>query len=269
MGKKDNSKAKKKRLELKAKMYEIKVLEQKTFYTKMATGIANVKLANMVEDPLNELPRPFSIYNKNGLDLQFETVRASNLDEKTLDWAFETVKTSMKPLYDEACKNDPDPNYEAEYGWREDGKRNEMREDLAWFLLAKTKEGTPVAFAHFRYNMHFDEDVLYCYDLQVEKDYRRKGLGHFMMKVLEMLMLKADMLKLMCTVFKIDKSGVEFFKTDLRFGTDETTLLEQQFQYEIISRYNQIKRRRMEEEKQKQNIFSHRTGHGYDGDGAW
>ena len=102
---------------------------------------------------------------------------------------------------------------------------------------------------NFRYNMHFDDEVLYCYDLHVENAYKRKGLGKFMMKVLEMLMIKADMLKLMCTIFKNDKPQIEFFKAGLKFEMDETNLLEKHFQYEILSRYNQIKKRKLEEER--------------------
>ena len=258
MGKKDNSKAKEKRAERKAaerKMFEMEALRKKTLDAKMNAGIASIKIANMVEDPLSSLPKPFSVYNKNGLNLSLETVRASDLDEQTLAWAFNTVKYSMKPLYDEARENDPDSYYEAEYGWRECEKMNELREDMAWFLLVRTEEGSPVAFSHFRYNMHFDDEVLYCYDLQVERAYRRKGLGRFMMKVLEMLMIKSDMLKLMCTIFKNDKPEIEFFKTALKFEMDETNMLDKNFQYEILSRYNQIKKRKMEEERKKEESF--------------
>ena len=78
-----------------------------------------------------------------------------------------------------------------------------------------------------------------------------------MMKVLEMLMIKADMLKLMCTIFKNDQPEIEFFKTALKFEMDETNLLEKQFQYEILSRYNQIKKRKLEEERKKEEtVFS-------------
>jgi hypothetical protein len=44
--------------------------------------------------------------------------------------------------------------------------------------------------------------------LQIEKGFRRKGLGRFMMKVLELLAIKADMLKIMATIFKNDKPEV-------------------------------------------------------------
>jgi len=246
MGKKDNSKAKEKKA------------ERKAMEKKMNAGVANVKLANSVEDPLGNLPKPFSVFNKNGLDLTLETVRAPDVDEKTLVWAFDLVKTNMKPLYEEAYGNDPD--MEAEFGWKEKEKKVEMREDLAWYLLAKTKEGTPVAFSHFRFDMDYDDEVLYCYELQVEKAYRRKGLGKFMMKVLEMLMIKADMLKLMCTIFKKDKPEVEFFKNALKFELDETSFVDtvhEQFEYEILSRFNQIKKRKIEEEKANtENVLS-------------
>merc|ERR1712133_266469 len=156
----------------------------------------------------------------------------------------------MKPLYDAAYNDDPD--YKAEFGWKTKEKKSELREDLAWYLIAKNSEGTPVAFSHFRYDMDYDDEVLYCYELQVEKAYRRKGLGKFMMKVLEMLMIKADMLKLMCTIFKKDKPESEFFKKALKFEMDETSFVDtvhEQFEYEILSRFNQIKKRKIEEEK--------------------
>ena len=108
--------------------------------------------------------------------------------------------------------------------------------------------------------MDYDDEVLYCYELQVEKAYRRKGLGKFMMKVLEMLMIKADMLKLMCTIFKKDKPEVEFFKNALKFELDETSFVDtvhEQFEYEILSRFNQIKKRKIEEEKANtENVLS-------------
>ena len=50
--------------------------------------------------------------------------------------------------------------------------------------------------------MDFDDDVLYCYEIQLEADMMRRGLGRFMMKVLELLMIKAQLKKIMLTVFK-------------------------------------------------------------------
>ena len=48
-------------------------------------------------------------------------------------WAFDLIKTTMKPLYDEAYGDDPD--MEAEFGWKE--KKEELWSDHAWYLLAR------------------------------------------------------------------------------------------------------------------------------------
>merc|ERR1712222_266020 len=201
---------------------------------------ANEKAANVVEDPLALLPKPFSVFNKNGLDLTLETVRAPELPEETKAWAFDLVKTTMKPLYDAAYGDDPD--MEAEFGWKEKDKREELWSDHAWYLIARTEEGKAVAFSHFRYDMDYDDEVVYCYEIQVEKGYRRKGLGKFMMKVLE------------------------FFKKALKFELDETSFVDtvnEQFEYEILCRFNQIKRKKMEEEEGGEKASASHHGHSH------
>jgi len=252
MGKKDNSKAKEKKA------------ERKAMEARMNRGVVNVKAANAVEDPLALLPKPFSVFNKNGLDLKLETVRAPEVPEETKVWAFDLVKTTMKPLYDAAYGDDPD--MEAEFGWKEKDKKEEMWSDHAWYLLARTEEGKAVAFSHFRYDMDYDDEVVYCYEIQVEKGYQRKGLGRFMMKVLEMLCLKADMLKLMVTIFKKDLPQAEFFKKALKFEMDETSFVDtvnEQFEYEILCRFNQIKKKKMEEEEGGEKASHHGHGHSH------
>jgi len=224
--------------------------ERKAMEAKMNIGFANVKLANDQDDPLAKLPS-FNVYNKNGLDLTLETSRAPALDEKTHEWAFKLLETSMKPLYHKCYQgNDPDLN------WNEPRKREEMKDDRAWYLIARTQEGTPVAFSHFRFDMDYDDEVVYCYEIQVEPKYRRKGLGRFMMKVLELLMLKADMLKLMATIFSNDPPEMKFFKDCLKFETDETSPVDdvyETFQYEIVSRFNLKKKREMEADEDSEN----------------
>ena len=102
--------------------------------------------------------------------------------------------------------------------------------------------------------MDYDDEVVYVYEIQIEKRYRRKGLGRFMMKLLELLMIKADMLKIMCTIFKKDKSNKGLFKECLKFEMDETSPyddVEYQFEYEIVSRFNLKKKREREDQENK------------------
>merc|ERR1712060_797320 len=239
MGKKDNSKAKEKKA------------ERKAMEARMNRGVVNVKAANAVEDPLALLPKPFSVFNKNGLDLKLETVRAPEVPEETKVWAFDLVKTTMKPLYDAAYGDDPD--MEAEFGWKEKDKKEEMWSDHAWYLLARTEEGKAVAFSHFRYDMDYDDEVVYCYEIQVEKGFQRKGLGRFMMK-------------LMVTIFKKDLPQAEFFKKALKFEMGETSFVDtvnEQFEYEILCRFNQIKKKKMEEEEGGERASHHGHGHSH------
>lgn len=46
-------------------------------------------------------------------------------------------------------------------GWKDREKREEMTEDKALYLIVRNAEQEPVAFVHFRFDMEFDEEVLY------------------------------------------------------------------------------------------------------------
>merc|ERR1712110_726581 len=133
------------------------------------------------------------------------------------------------------------------------GKRKELCEDAAWFLIARERETEiPVAFSHFRFDMDHDDDVLYCYEIQLEESVRRKGLGKFMMKVLELMMMKCDLLKIMLTVFKHNDVASKFFKEVLKYDIDETCPYDsvyEQFDYEILSRFN-LKEKKKREDKE-------------------
>jgi GNAT superfamily N-acetyltransferase len=170
------------------------------------------------------------------------TERLTSLDEKTKTWLFDLLRTNMKKHYEAS-----------EWGWDEKYKTEEMFVESAWYLFARTKDGNPVGFAHFRYDMDFDDEVLYVYEIQIEDSYRRKGLGRFMMQVLELLAFKADMRKIMLTAFKHNPDAKRFFKETMKFEIDETCPLDdvyEQFDYEILSKFNKRKlaREAVEEE---------------------
>ena len=103
-----------------------------------------------------------------------------------------------------------------------------------------------------RFDMDHDDDVLYCYEIQLEESVRRKGLGKFMMKVLELMMMKNDLLKIMLTVFKHNDVASKFFKEVLKYEIDETCPYDtvyEQFDYEILSRFN-LKEKKKREDKE-------------------
>lgn len=230
MGKKPNLKAKERKA------------ERKAMEMKMNSGVFAVKKANAQADPLEPLPS-FKKFERNGVDLVLEAKRAGSLDTSAKDWIFDLTERNMKEMYTKS-----------EWGWNGEVKRKELCEDAAWFLIARERETeVPVAFSHFRFDMDHDDDVLYCYEIQLEECVRRKGLGKFMMKVLELMMIKNDLLKIMLTVFKHNDIASGFFKNVLKYEIDETCPYDtvyEQFDYEILSRFNAKEKKVRDENKE-------------------
>jgi len=247
MGKKPNVKAKERKA------------ERKAMEMKMNSGVFSIKKANAQPDPLEPLPS-FKKFERNGVDLVLEAKRAGSLDTSTKDWIFDLMERNMKEMYSKS-----------EWGWNEDNKRKELNEDAAWFLIAREKETeVPVAFSHFRFDMDHDDDVLYCYEIQLEECVRRKGLGKFMMKVLELMMIKNDLLKIMLTVFKHNDIASSFFKDVLKYEIDETCPYDtvyEQFDYEILSRFNAKEKKIRDENKEVEDCCEPKPNKGKGGGG--
>ncbi|NXQ24463.1 NAA40 acetyltransferase, partial [Alaudala cheleensis] len=63
----------------------------------MAAVCAKVEAANKLQDPLQAFP-VFRKYDRNGLNVSIECCRVSGLEPSTLDWAFELTKANMQSL---------------------------------------------------------------------------------------------------------------------------------------------------------------------------
>nr|CAH0103578.1 unnamed protein product [Daphnia galeata] len=190
-----------------------------------------VKKANSQENPLGHLIA-FQSFSRNGLDVKFKCCKVSQLDKATIDWSFDLLKRNMKQLYEDSA-----------WGWNEKEKLLEMTEDSAWYLVVFTKDENPIAFSHFRFDMDYGFPVLYCYELQLEVECRKKGLGRFMLQILELMAFTANLKKVVLTVFVHNLNAIGFFKS-LGYSVDETSpesTLEEQFDYEILSKCKKVK----------------------------
>ncbi|XP_054039959.1 N-alpha-acetyltransferase 40 isoform X2 [Rissa tridactyla] len=155
----------------KAKEKKQKRLEERAA---MDAVCAKVEAANKLEDPLEAFP-VFKKYDRNGLNVSIECKRVSGLEPATLEWAFDLTKANMQTLYEQS-----------EWGWKEREKREELRDDRAWYLIAREPTG-PVAFSHFRFDVECGDEVLYCYEVQLESRVRRRGLGKFLLQILQLV----------------------------------------------------------------------------------
>lgn len=170
-----------------------------------------VRMANEVEEPLAPLVS-FTKYCKNGLNLSIECKKRKDLDEKTLMWAFELTRFYMAAVYDECG-----------WGWRDKDKLNELKEDESTFLIARDENSAPVAFVHFRFDLDYGLPVVYCYEIHLEKEVQRKGLGVFLMQILQLLAIKNCLFKVVATVITANDISMKFFMEKLKFLEDDTS----------------------------------------------
>ncbi|XP_063367669.1 N-alpha-acetyltransferase 40 [Cydia amplana] len=215
MGKKTTAsvnKSKEKRLARKQEQYRI------------ADGMSHVTSANKLTD-LASLCKELLVYRSNDLDVEMYTQRVKDLDKSVLDWAIDLTERNMKKLY-ETCA----------WGWNKEKKVEEMMDDSAWYLIAKEKSGTLLAFSHFRFDMDFGIPVLYCYEVQVEAEGRRRGLGQRVLSVLEKLALATRMRCVRLTALTHNPAASAFFRA-CGYVLDETSpALEEAAHYEILSK---------------------------------
>ncbi|XP_062567395.1 N-alpha-acetyltransferase 40-like [Saccostrea cucullata] len=196
---------------------------------KYDAALVKVEAANKIPDPL-ELVAPFKKFERNGLKLKIECKKVTDMEKELIDWAFQLTKANMQKMYEES-----------DWGWKDKDKYTEMTEEKAQYLIASDiTTGKPVAFTHFRFDMELDEEVVYCYEIQLETECRRKGLGKFLMQILELLAYKTDMTKVMLTTFKNNKVSQDFFKKTMKYEVDEISpedpLFDDGYHYEILSK---------------------------------
>ncbi|KAF9578033.1 N-alpha-acetyltransferase 40, partial [Lunasporangiospora selenospora] len=151
-------------------------------------------------------------------------------------FALDLVEANMKELY-----------VKSKDGWCREDKETEMQDTLSRYLISFDNE-TPVAMVHFQFveeETMTDEDaeVVYCFEIQVVPGYQRRGIGAYLIRLLESIGHQSHMDKLMLTVFKANKSAMRFYMDQLSYGLDEispsaclTRGRASRFDYEILSK---------------------------------
>lgn len=112
-------------------------------------------------------------------------------------------------------------------GWHPARKRREMRLlDMRYILLGRSsllcpevEMGLPVAgFLSFMLTVEDGIEVIYCYEIHLEKYVRGRGVGKRLMGHLEEVGRRAEVKKAMLTVFKRNEAAVQFYE---RLGYEE------------------------------------------------
>uniref|UniRef100_A0A8C2MPN3 N-alpha-acetyltransferase 40 n=1 Tax=Cricetulus griseus TaxID=10029 RepID=A0A8C2MPN3_CRIGR len=163
------------------KSSKVKEKKQKRLEEQVAMDAvcAKVDAANKLGHPLEAFP------DCNGLNVSIECKRVSGLEPDTVDWAFNLTKTNMQTMYEQN-----------EWGWTDREKREEMTDDRAWYFIAWENSSIPVAFSHFLFDL--------------ESKVQRKGLGKFLIQILQLTANSTQMEKVTLTVFKRNPGALQF-----------------------------------------------------------
>ncbi|EXC02512.1 N-alpha-acetyltransferase 40 [Morus notabilis] len=74
-----------------------------------------------------------------------------------------------------------------------------------------------VGFVHYRFVIEEELPVLYVYELQLESRVQGKGLGKFLMQLIELIAQKNQMGAVLLTVQKANLGAMNFYVNNLRY----------------------------------------------------
>ncbi|KAJ0981236.1 hypothetical protein J5N97_009491 [Dioscorea zingiberensis] len=187
-----------------------------------------LKAASAVEDQLASFS-PFWRYDRHGLSLYLESGFGEHLT------------FSLKRYIQVLLKVNMEGPYGSEWPAEEKIKRREMVAPEARYIFVRLSpnatpnknldnieekiisahwigDGDPVvAFVQYRFIVEEEIPVLYIFELQLESCVQRKGLGKFLMELLELIAHKNRMGAVMLTVQKDNTSAVDFYIKKLRY----------------------------------------------------
>ncbi|CAL7949706.1 unnamed protein product [Xylocopa violacea] len=191
---------------------------------KEAIARSLVDKANIMINPLEPLSSFHKYTTKDNQVIELSCTRAKDAEPKCVSWIFDIMEHNMKSLYEQS-----------DWGWDPIAKQKELTEPAAWYLVASSNDKF-VGFSHFRFDVDYREEVLYCYEIQLESSVRRKGLGHFMMSALESIASENKMRKVVLTAFKHNPSAMQFFYS-LGYKMDKSSPpASEQLDYIILSK---------------------------------
>ncbi|XP_071698875.1 uncharacterized protein [Rutidosis leptorrhynchoides] len=154
-------------------------------------------------DNLSQFPQ-FQIYNKNGRG--------------------DKLSSSLKQYIQKLLKVNMEGPFGAEWPEKEKLKRREMSSHEALYIfvyevpITPDTEASVIGFVHYRFTIEEDIPVLYLYELQLESAYQGKGLGKFLMELVELIACKNCMGAVVLTVQKQNTSAVNFYLNKLRYN---------------------------------------------------
>ncbi|CAN1356748.1 N-alpha-acetyltransferase 40 [Linum perenne] len=132
----------------------------------------------------------------------------------------------------------------AEWPQEEKVKRREMVSPEALYIFVQEEDlddkAVPlVGFVHYRFTLEEEIPVVYVYEIQLESRVQGKGLGKFLMQLVELIARKNCMSAIVLTVQKANVAAMDFYTNKMRYGISSISpslfdpMMEAEKSYEI------------------------------------
>lgn len=179
------------------------------------------------KDDLASFPA-FRHYQRNGLSVYLESGYGNKLSSPLKLYIQNLLKANMEGPYgsewptEEKVKRREMVAPEARYIFvREEPNANGNQAISVETERASTDvihgRGPIVGFVHYRFTVEEEIPVLYVYELQLEPHVQRKGLGKFIMQLIELIAHKNQMGAVVLTVQKENFFAMNFYMSKLRY----------------------------------------------------
>ncbi|CAL9031757.1 unnamed protein product [Prunus brigantina] len=191
---------------------------------------ALIKVASAEKDYLSAFPA-FRHYQISGLSAFLESGRGDKLSSPVKQFIQNLLKANMEGPYgsewpaEEKVKRREMVAPEARYVFVRNASNASSGEFLTTSEREKTsascveERGPIVGFVHFRFVIEEELPVLYVYELQLEPRVQGKGLGKFLMQLIELIACKNHMGAVVLTVQKANSAAMNFYLCKMRYVT--------------------------------------------------
>lgn len=223
------------------KMTRKEILEKKKKVKEIIKAVVSQK------DPFSSFPA-FRHYKNKDLSVYLDSGCGDSLSSPVKQYIQNLLKVNMEA------------SYGTEWPVEEKVKRREMVSSEARYIfvyeisnvdanimLKLSKRGRCnevgmddkvhlVAFVHYRFTIEEEIPVLYVYELQLEHHVQGKGLGKFLILLIELIAQKSKMSAVVLTVQKANVIAMNFYRNKLRYliSTVSPSQMGLQTNYELL-----------------------------------
>ncbi|XP_027359165.1 N-alpha-acetyltransferase 40 isoform X2 [Abrus precatorius] len=181
-----------------------------------------IKEAHAEKDHLASFPT-FRDFHKNGLSMCLKSGHGSKLSSSVKHYVQSLLKLNMEGPYgsewpeEEKVKRREMIAPEAHYIFVHEVAHSNFDEMTKMVIAEETStccledSGPLVGFVQYRFILEEEIPVLYVYELQLEPRVQGKGVGKFLMQLLELMVQKNCMGAVMLTVQKANVLAMDFY----------------------------------------------------------